>query len=424
MNEQIITALDIGSHKIFAVSGLLTDSGLQVIGNEVIYPSQEVVKYGRVVDMDSLTNELYELFERMAQTLEERIKWVVIGVGGGHVQGCLHQKKIKIEPHGREITASDIEELEQAIKTEIATSGNTERKILHLLPQEYIVDCQSPTRKAPLGLHAHTLEARVHVITGAANPIQDIMQCLKKIGIEVEHVFPNAWAAAESVLSDEEKKLGALVIDIGKGTTEVAIYKENTLLATNSFRVGGGHIDNDLCLLLHVPLNYAEELKKNHGYCNYEMLAGERNPVLSEELDIFTPAGRLARKITVEEVSRIVTERTQDILDKLVKETVAPAILLPRLAGGVVITGGSARLKGLLKLSEQILGTQARIGVPRRITGIDRSLAAPAFSAGIGLLLLAAQRTTTPGSRHWWEMLWAKLRRKNRRPGENQERKW
>ncbi|HPP13484.1 MAG TPA: cell division protein FtsA, partial [bacterium] len=295
---------------------------------------------------------------------------------------------------------------------DVIAADQTGRQILHLLPQQYFVDYQSPTRKAPLGLHAHTLEVRVNAITAAVNPIQDIMQCLKRLDIEVELIFPGAWAAAEAVLNEEEKKLGALVIDLGRGTTNIAVYRDNNLVLTNSFRVGGGHVDSDLCMLLHLPANYAEELKKNHGYCNYDTLAAEKNPVLNEELDVFTPAGRLNRKVTVADLSKIVTERTQDILGKIVRESLVSTRLLPRLSGGVVLTGGSARLKGIVRLAEQIFGLPARIGVPRSRPGLDRSLATPAFSAGIGLLLLAEKDLRREEPESWWERLWRRLSRR------------
>ncbi|MCM8769976.1 MAG: cell division protein FtsA [Candidatus Omnitrophica bacterium] len=415
MNEQIITALDIGSKKIFAISGLLTDSDIQTIGAEVLYPSTDVVKQGRIVAVDDFTNEILELFERMHQITEEKITWVVIGVSGPHVYGQPYQETLKIEPSGREITEEDIQEIERRVRAQALGEDQASRLILHVLPQEYIIDYQGRTRKAPLGLHAHTLESRVHIITAAANPVQDIMHCLKKIGIEVEYIYPNAWAAAEAVVTDEEKRQGTLVIDLGHGTTNLAIYKDNCLVTTFSLPVGGIHIDNDLCALLHVPGDYAEEIKRNHGYCNYENLVAERNQILSEEIEAFTVSGRLTRKITVGDVSRIVTDRVQDILENFVLPKVERTRLLPRLSAGVVITGGGARLKGILKLCEQVFRLPVRIGVPRRINGLDRNLATPAFSVGIGLLLLAAQasHTSTPSS--WWERLLEKLGRKKRK---------
>ncbi len=405
MNEEIITAVDIGSSKIFALSGILRETGLEVVGAEVLYPSEEVVKNGRVVDIEGLSNYLYEAFESLKRQTGSRIEWVLLGIGGGHIKGRLLQKMIKIEPNGRRLDDSDLQNLEREIRTDAVGENESGRKLLHLLSQEYIVDGQSITKKTPIGLHGNTLEAKVHLLTGSVNPIQDLVQCVRNAGAEVEKIFPHAWAVAEATLNEEERKLGSLVIDFGKGTTDVALYIDNMLVLTESFWLGGGNIDTDISLLLHTPLNFAEDLKKNYGWCNYESLLEEKNPSLYEQVEIFTPTGKLTKQATVEKISKIVYERVREILEDFIKLTIQKNSYLPALGGGIVIAGGSSRLKGLVKFAEEIFGQPARIGMPKKILGLDKNLLKPAFSAGIGLLLLAGQKETRPKNLPWWKKI-------------------
>jgi len=410
MKEEIITAVDIGSSKIFGIGGIVRNGNIEIIGTEVIYPSDEVVKKGRVVDIEGLSNYLYDLFESIKEQTGERIEWVILGIGGGHLEGSLHHRKITIEPNGRVIDSSDIQNLERGIKNDAIAERETGKKVLQVLPQEYIIDSQSITRKTPVGMHGNTLEVKVHMLTGAVNPIQDIIQCVKNAGVEAEKLFPHSWAVAESTLTEEEKKLGCLVIDLGKGTTDISFYLDRSLITTNSFPIGGGNIDLDLSLGLHTPVHFAEELKKNYGWCNYKTLVQDKNPLLRQKVELFTPSGKLAKEVPVEKISKIVYDRVREILENFVKITIAKNPLFHTIGGGVVISGGSSRLKGILKFSEEIFEQPARVGIPQKIPGLDKTFLKPEFSAGIGLLLLASKEEREKRKTPWWIIVKNKIK--------------
>ncbi len=399
MNEEIITAIDLGSSKIFGITGIRRESGIEIIGAEVVYPSEEVIKKGRIVDMEGVTNYIYEVFESLKKQIGERIEWVVLGVGGGFIKGRIYSKEIDIEPNGRAIENTDLQTLSREIKNIALSQTDSGRKILHTIPQEYKIDGANTTQKKPTGLHGNKLEGKLHVLLSETNPLNDIIHCVKNAGAEVERVYPHSWAVAESVLTEEEKKLGCLLIDFGKGTTDIALYIDNKLVITDSYRVGGGNIDLDLSIELHTSLNFAEDLKKNYGWCNYKNLIQERNPFLNQKVEIFTPSGKLRKQTSVERISKVVYERVREIFQDIIIKEVSKEPLFSTIGGGIIISGGSSKLKGLLQLSDEIFNQPSRTGIPRKMLGIEEYFLKSEFACGIGLLLLMPKRKK---NLPWW----------------------
>ncbi|MCD6408323.1 cell division protein FtsA [bacterium] len=395
MNENLITALDIGSSKIFGITGLVRETenekDIEVLGTEVAEVSDKIIKRGRIVDIEEATNLIFDVIQSLKEQTGERIEWITIGVGGAFLQGKNYSKKIEIVPPGREIGEPDIQTLEREIRNSIIAGNDTGRKVLYVVPQEYIIDEQNVIKKKPIGMHGNTLEMKVHVITVEVNPLQDILNCIKNAGVQVEKIYPHSWAVAESVLSEEEKKLGCIVVDIGKGTTDFELISDEKILLTHSIKIGSWYIDYDLSIGLHTPLSFAEEIKKKYGWCNYNSLKKEKSEELTRIIEIFNPAGQLTKKVKLEEISKIVYERAREILEDFIKPKVMKTALLNSVAAGVVLSGGGARLKGLEKLCEEIFELPARTGTPCKLFNLDRNFQKPEFSCGIGLLMLASK---------------------------------
>jgi len=395
LNEEIFTAIDIGTGKIFGISGILKETGIEVIGTEVQNLAEDVVKKGQIADSEEVSNCIYTILQSLKRNVGERIEWVTIGIGGGHLKGSLCAKRIDIEPQGREIGEGDIQILKREIKNTVVAANGGGRRVLYTVPQEYRIDDLTGIKKEPTGMHGNSLEMKVHVITVDINQLQNVKDCIKNAGAQVENIYPHSWAVAESVLTEEEKKVGCLLMDIGKGTTDIAFYSEGSIILTDSIRIGGGNIDVDLAKCLHTPVAFAEEIKKKHGWCNYPGLAQRKERVLSDTVDIFNLSGKLSRTITVEEISKIVYERMQETFEDYVKRRIEKPSLLHTTGAGVIVSGGSAKLKGIAELAETVFELPARTGAPRNIFNMDESFQQPEFASGIGLLMLASKQERT-----------------------------
>lgn len=392
MSENLITGLDIGTDKIFGITGYVSDNVIEVLGTEIMSVPEKLLIKGRVADIEGVTNLLFDVFESLSEQVKERVKYVTIGIGGGYVMGIPHSKTMEITTKGREISESDIQFLKKEIKNSIMAGKESGKKILNILPQNYIIDKQNVITKSPVGMHGNTLEMNVLAISAETNPLSDIINCVENAGGEVEQIVPHSWACGESVLTDEEKEMGVLLIDIGKGTTDISIYSGGTLRYVRSFKIGGWNIDNDLLTLLHTPLDSAEELKKNYGYCNYKKMKEEKNPELQKEIEIFSPSGKLSGKVKVERISEIVCARVTEILSGFIKPIVVKNSLSISLGGGVVITGGGAKLKGINELAADIFKLPVRTGVPMKTYNLDSNFQKPEYSSGFGLLYMASKQ--------------------------------
>jgi cell division protein FtsA len=405
MNEKIITALDIGTSKIFGISGILRENGIEVIGAEVQNLPEDIVKKGRIADIEIASNHIFEILKSLKEKVGEKIDWVTIGIGGGHLKGTLYNKKMEIEPQGREIGNPDINYLKKEIKSSVIAANGPGKKVLYTVPQEYKIDDLNITKKEPVGMHGNTLEMKVHVITVDANPLQDIKNCVEEAGAQMESIYPHSWAVAEATLTEEEKNLGCLLIDIGKGTTDISLFSEGNIILTDSIKVGGGNLDIDLAKGLHTPVAFAEELKKNKGWCNYPHLSKEKDKILTEMVEIFNPSKKLSRKVTVEEISKIIYERMREIFEDFVKYRTEKLALLHTAGGGVVISGGVAKLKGIINLAEDIFKVPVRTAIPKNLFNLDESFLQPEFASGIGLLILASKQERGDGTKNIWQMI-------------------
>ncbi len=392
LNEEIITAIDIGTGKIFGLSGIMKDSGLEVIATDVRILPEDIVKKGQVADSEEVSNSIFETLQSLKKYVGERIEWVTIGIGGGHLKGSLFSKKITIEPQGREIGDTDFQMLKREIKNAVIAANGMGRKVLYSVPQEYRIDDLNGIKKEPAGMHGNTLEMKVHIITVDINQLQNISDCVKNAGAQIENTYPHSWAAAEAALTDEEKKVGCLLIDIGKGTTDIAFFSGGSVIMTDSIRVGSGNVDIDLAKGLHTPVAFAEEIKKKYGWCNYPKLISEKEKILSDNVEIFNLSGKLSRTVKVEEISHIVYERMREIFEDFVKHRIEKPALMHTTGAGVIITGGGAKMNGITDLAESVFELPARVASPKSMFNMDESFQQTEFTTGIGLLMLASKQ--------------------------------
>ncbi|MFN4226595.1 MAG: cell division protein FtsA [Candidatus Ratteibacteria bacterium] len=394
MKEHIITAIDLGTTKFFGLVGLVTETGIEVIASEVKKTEEDWVKDGRIGYMDGVVSGLVDLLDSLRKQSKEEIKWITVGVGGGHIFGKVYSKKIEILPKGRSINEGDVQLLEREIKNIVLSESSDKRDIIYIIPQEFIID-DNPISigRMPFGMYGNTLEMRAHVLTGESNPIKNINECAKMAGVKLSpEIFPYSWAVAEAVLNEEEKKSGCLVIDFGKSTTDIVLYSEGKIILTDSIKVGSYHIDYDLSTKYHTTLDFAENLKIQYAWCDYrkKFLNGKKETI--EMVEILNPKGKPLMKVSTEEISKIVYWRVQQIFEDLIlKNRLMKIKYFPTRVSEVVISGGGAKLKGIVKLAEDIFQLPARIGIPQKLMNLDKSFQKTEFSAGIGLLILASK---------------------------------
>ncbi|MCM8830213.1 MAG: cell division protein FtsA [Candidatus Omnitrophica bacterium] len=392
MNENIVTALDIGTSKVFGISALVKDTGIEVIATDIQNLSEDVIKKGRVIDIEETTNTIFSVLKNLQTKIGENIDWVSIGIGGGHLKGENYTKSISIEPSGREINDNDIQILRREIKNTLTAEKGPDKKILYTVSRQYKIDNLNITKKEPVGMHGNTLEMSVHAITVDRNPLQDIENCIKNAGAQTEWIYPHSWAAAEAVVTEEEKKVGCLLLDIGKGTTDICFFTDGVIAATDSIKIGGGLIDSDLSLILHTPLTYAEEIKKTYGYACYPTLLKEdKNNILSQQVEILSTSGKLSKNVTIGQISNIIYDRLNELFSKI-KPIIMNTGEANIVGTNIVITGGSAKIKDITALSEEIFGLPSRIGIPKNLPGLETTYHQPEFSTGIGLVMLASQQ--------------------------------
>jgi len=387
MTKEIIVSLDIGSYKIAGMVAALNEGTMEIIGAEHIEYEEEIVQKGRVVDIEGCTEYIKKVLTELEQQTNLPLPLVNISIGGGFVRGWTTSHKLNLETARRRITETDIENLLKNVKNESNIPPGS--GILKLLPQEYIIDDTTNVKKNPKGMFGSSIGALVHLCLVLDNPLENILQCVKNAGSEVDCIYPHSWASAEVLLTEEEKKSGVCVIDFGKGTTDFLVYSNGNLYGTYSIRCGGEYIDRDLSLILNISMETASEIKKEYGFCNYPELVEQRSPELANQVEMRTVGTGSRIYVTVDRISKAVYERIDDIIGKRVKKPIEKDLgEIPRFGAGIVLTGGCSQLKGMVSYVENAFKRPARIGAPKNILGLPASYQYPCFSAVVGTLML------------------------------------
>ncbi|RKY03905.1 MAG: cell division protein FtsA [Spirochaetes bacterium] len=370
--ENIIVGLDVGTTKICAIVGEQTSKGIDIIGIGVA-PSTGMRK-GVVVNIDSTVKSIRKAVEEAELMAGAEINSVFAGIAGSHIKGFNSHGIIAVKE--RVVRGPDIQRVIDAAK---AVAIPNDRKIIHVLPQEFIVDDQDGI-KDPLGMNGVRLEARVHIVTGAVTSAENIVRCANQAGLTVHDIILEPLAASESVLTPEEKELGVVLIDIGGGTTDIAIFINGSIKHTAVLPIAGNHITNDIAVGIRTPVEEAEKVKVKYG-CALDSMIGKE-----EQIEVPSVGGRpprsLSRKILVE----IIGPRVEEILTMAEKEIIKSGYE-KLCASGAVITGGSAMLPGLIEMAEQLFNMPTRRGVPLNVGGLKDIVNNPMYATGVGLVV-------------------------------------
>jgi cell division protein FtsA len=370
--DSTIVGLDIGTTKICAIVGEVGENDLNIIGIGT-HPSKGLRK-GVVVNIESTVNSIKKAVEEAELMAGCEIASVYTGIAGGHIKSINSHGVIAVK--SREVTESDIE---RVIDTAKAVNIPMDREIVHVLPQEFIVDDQDGI-KEPLGMSGARLEAKVHIVTAAVTSAQNIVKCCNKTGLDVRDIALQQLASSEAVLSPEEKELGVVLVDIGGGTTDIAIFADGCIKHTAVIALGGNHLTSDIAIGLRTPAAEAEKIKKKYGCAMTSMVKRD------EMIEVPSVGGRKPRVVSRQILAEIVEPRVEEILS-LVKREVVNSGFEDMVAGGVVLTGGSASLKGITEMAEQIFNLPVRRGVPVGIGGLTDIVNSPMYSTGVGLVL-------------------------------------
>ncbi|MDF1580075.1 MAG: cell division protein FtsA [Desulfuromonadales bacterium] len=369
--ESLIVGLDIGTTKICAIVGSLTDEGLDIVGIGTS-PSKGLRK-GVVINIESTVEAIQKALQEAELMAGCEIKSVFAGIAGGHIKGVNSQGVIAIK--NREVSKEDITRVIDAAK---AIAIPMDREVLHILPQEFIIDDQDGI-KEPLGMSGVRLEAKVHIVTGAVASAQNIVKSCQRARVEVADIVLEQLASAEAVLSADEKELGVAVVDIGGGTSDIAIYIDGAIKHTAVLSLGGNHLTNDIAVGLRTPSAEAEKIKRESGCCLISMVGKD------ETIEVQSVGGREPRILSRQLLAEILEPRVEEIFS-LVNREIIKSGYEDLIASGVVLTGGSSILPGMPELAEQIFNLPVRRGLPREISGLIDVVNSPAFATGVGLV--------------------------------------
>ncbi len=369
---ELIVGLDIGTTKVCAVVAEPTEEGsLDIIG--VGCSPSHGLRKGMVVNVEETIASIKRAVEEAEMMAGCEIHSVYTGIAGSHIQAINSQGVIALKH--REVTKKDIE---RVIETAKMISLPPERQIIHVLPQEFIVDDQGGIRD-PQGMAGVRLEAKVNIITASVAAVQTLIRCIQKAGLDLIEIVLQPLAASEAVLTDEEKALGVALVDLGGGTTDITVFADNSIRHAAILAVGGTNVTNDIAFGLRTPFSEAEKIKLKYGIATSSLIEEE------EEIEIHNVGDKRVRKISRSVLAQIIEPRVEEILG-LVDHELIQKDLKDMIASGVVITGGSSLLPGLVELAEQIFGLPTRIGYTRGVGGLSDVTRNPMYATAVGLV--------------------------------------
>ncbi|MGH8124914.1 MAG: cell division protein FtsA [Rhodanobacteraceae bacterium] len=372
-DKNLVVGLDIGTSKVMAIVGeYLPGDPVEVIGFGS--HTSRGMKKGVVVEIDSNVNSIQRAIEEAEQMAGCDIRSVCASISGSHLESRNSHGAAAIRDH--EVAAGD---LEQVLESASAVAIPADRKVLYKEPQEYRIDGQDGIRH-PIGMSGVRLEAGVHLVTGAASAVQNITKCIQRCGLQVDDLVPAAVAASKSVLTEDERELGVCVVDLGAGTTDIAIYTHGSIRYAKSLPLGGDQVTSDISQYVQTPTGNAEEIKVKYGCALAQLARGE------ETIQVPSVGERPPRRLQRQALAQSIQARYEEIFE-MVQDEMRRSGYENLLAAGVVLTGGAARIEGSLYLAEEVFHKMVRLGVPQHVTGATEVIATPANATGIGLLL-------------------------------------
>lgn len=373
--ESIVTGLDLGSTKIAVIIGELEENGQVKIVGVGCTPSNGLRK-GYIITLEDTVESIKNALLEAEQMAGVRVSSVIAGIGGDHIRSM--ESKGVIAVSGKEITELDVA---RVISQAQAVSIPTDREIIHALPQEFIIDDQRGI-KDPLGMSGVRLESTLHIITGAVTSAKNIYKSIERAGLKVKDLVLQPLASSYAVLDPEETELGVALIDVGGGTTDIAIFHEGSLKYTHVLRLGGVNLTNDVAVGLRTPRAQAEKIKLRYGCAMSSFLDDE------EKIKVPSVGGRGEREVSRKLLCEIIEPRIEEIFSLAARE-IRKTDYADLLTAGIVVTGGTASMEGLVQLGEKIFDLPVRMGIPGNISGLTDTVRNPIHATGVGLLLYA-----------------------------------
>src|SRR5579862_4314368 len=376
-DRDVIVGLDIGTSKVVALVGeILTDGTIDVIGLGS-QPSRGLKK-GVVVNIESTVQSIQRAVEEAELMADCEINAIYAGIAGSHVRSLNSHGVVAIRD--REVSHGDVEHVIDAAR---AVAIPADQKILHVLPQDYVIDGQEGIRD-PIGMSGVRLEAKVHIVTGAESAAQNIEKCIQRCGLEVDDIVLEQLASSFAVLTEDERELGVCLVDIGGGTTDLAVFTGGAIRHTAVIPIAGDQVTNDIAVSMRTPTQYAEDIKIRYA-CALSQLA---NP--DESIEVPSVGERPARRLARQTLAEVVEPRYEELFN-LIREELRRSGFEETIAAGIVLTGGSARMEGAIELAEEIFHVPVRLGLPAQVKGLSDVVRNPIYSTGVGLLLYARE---------------------------------
>ena len=383
-DRQLIVGLDIGTSKVVALVGeIAADNSIEIIG--IGSQPSRGLKRGVVVNIESTVQSIQRAVEEAELMAGCEIHSVFAGIAGSHVRSLNSHGVVAIRD--KEVQQVDVEHVIDAAK---AVAIPADQKILHVLPQEFIIDGQEGIRD-PVGMSGVRLEAKVHIVTGADSAAQNIEKCIQRCGLAVDDIVLEQLASSYAVLTEDEKDLGVCIVDIGGGTTDIAVFSHGAIRHTAVIPIAGDQVTNDIAVSMRTPTPSAEEIKLRYA-CALSQLANS-----DETIEVPSVGDRPARRLARQTLAEVVEPRYEELF-ALIQEELRRSGFEEVIAAGIVLTGGSSKMEGAIELAEEVFHVPVRLGMPSGVRGLAEVANNPIHSTGVGLLLYGRDHSV-PSSR-------------------------
>lgn len=399
-SKNFIVGLDIGTTKVVALVGEISADGqIEVIG--IGSQPSRGLKRGVVVNIESTMQSIQRAVEEAELMAGTEIQSVYAGIAGSHIRSLNSHGIVAIRDN--EVSQADIDRVIDAAR---AVAIPADQKILHILPQEFIIDNQEGIRE-PVGMSGVRLEAKVHIVAGAVSAAQNIVKCVQQCGLSVNDIILEQLASSYAVLTEDEKELGVCLVDIGGGTTDIAVFTNGAIRHTAVIPIAGDQVTNDIAVALRTPTKHAEEIKIKHAQALKHLADAHAM------IDVPSVAGRPPRQLSEKSLADVVSARYEELFN-LVAAELRRSGFDDLVAAGIVITGGASMVNGVLELAESTFKMPVRLGLPQHVRGLTENLQSPTYATGVGLLLYGLQQQDE-GQRHEFQItagmtgLWSRM---------------
>ncbi|MDH5544924.1 MAG: cell division protein FtsA [Gammaproteobacteria bacterium] len=380
--KQLLVGLDIGTSKVVAIVCEITPEGdIDIIGLGS-HPSRGLKK-GVVVNIESTVQSIQRAVEEAELMAGCQIHSVYTGIAGSHIRSLNSHGIVAIRD--KEVNQGDVERVIDAAR---AVAIPADQKILHVLPQEFVIDEQDGVRE-PVGMSGVRLEAKVHMVTGAVSAAQNIIKCVKRCGLDVDDIILEQLASSYAVLTEDEKELGVCLVDIGGGTTDIAVFTDGAIRHTAVIPIAGDQVTSDIAVALRTPTHHAEEIKVRYGCALTQMASPD------ETIEVPSVGDRPSRRLARQTLAEVIEPRYEELFT-LVQAELRRSGMEDMIAAGIVLTGGSAKMEGAIELAEEVFHMPVRLGLPQGVTGLVDVIRNPIHSTGVGLLLYGFKHQHSP----------------------------